>query len=302
MATLSPLDCVIVGGGPAGLTAAIYLMRYRRTAQVIDGGGSRASLIPLSHNYPGFPEGIRGKDLLNRMRSQAARYGAQISDGVVDRVEKKDGSFTVYCDGQAIAARTVILATGALDIEPNLPDVPNAIAQGFLRHCPICDGYEVIGKAVAVIGDDTHGVNEALFLKTYTDKLSMLTLGNSARLTEEDRQRLAKANIALIEQPVIEVDMQGRLITGLRLADGSELHVDSVYSALGTRVRSDLARQIGANHDNDCLVVSHAMETSVPGLYAAGDVVKGMSQICVASGHAAIAATAIHRHLPGFYR
>ncbi|MBI1891135.1 MAG: NAD(P)/FAD-dependent oxidoreductase [Burkholderiales bacterium] len=294
-------DCAIIGGGPAGLTAAIYLLRYRRRVCLIDAGGSRASLIPVSHNYPGFPDGVNGNELLHRLRAQACRYGADIIYAVVEGIERQQhGIFVLHYAGRTIASRTVLLATGALDVEPALPDVPNAIAQGFLRHCPICDGYEVIGQQVGVIGDDTHGVNEALFLQTYTDRISLLTLGVS-RLTAEDRHCLSAADVTLIEEAVVAVEMVGKIITGMRLADGRTLCFDSLYSALGSRVRSDLALQLGAACDDmQDLVVNKSMQTSIDGLYAAGDVVHGLSQICVATGHAAIAATSIHQRLRKF--
>lgn len=292
------LDCAIVGGGPAGLTAAIYLLRFRRRVRLFDAGGSRATLIPVSHNYPGFPDGVNGNELLNRLRAQAARYGGDIVLAVVDDIAKReDGIFTVRYGSEQVAARTVLLATGAIDVEPELPDVPNAIAQGFLRHCPICDGYEVIDKQVGVIGIDVHGVEEALFLQTFTRQVSLLSLG-VGQFTDEDRKRLAEAEVTLIEEPVAAVEMVGKVIAGLRMSDGRMLRFDSIYSALGIRVRSDLALRLGAACDaNQDLVVNKAMQTSIEGLYAAGDVVHGLSQICVASGHAAIASTAIHHRL-----
>src|SRR5215218_6250161 len=113
------LDCLIIGGGPAGLITAIYLARYRRDTRVIDAGGSRAALIPTSHNYPGFPDGISGRELLVRLREQARRYGATLTAGSVERVElAADGTFRAFAGTETIAARTVVLATGAMDVEP----------------------------------------------------------------------------------------------------------------------------------------------------------------------------------------
>jgi thioredoxin reductase (NADPH) len=293
------MDCVIIGGGPAGLTAAIYLQRFRRKVRLFDAGGSRASLIPLSHNYPGFPEGVNGIELLQRLREQALRYGAEIEHGIVERLERQaDGGLAAHLAGRTIVARTMLLATGTLDIEPDLPNLPDAIRQGYLRHCPICDGYEVIDQNVAVIGNDTHGVEEALFLRTYTDRITLLTLGSETKLSDEHRRQLKEAGVAIVEQRAIEIDMRDKRIHALHMADRSVLQFDTMYSALGCRVRSDLARQIGAEcDDKNDLIVSKAMQTSVENLYAAGDVVRGLNQICVAAGHAAIAATAIHHRL-----
>lgn len=293
------LDCLIIGGGPAGLTAAIYLQRFRRTTLVIDAGSSRASLIPTSHNYPGFPEGINGNALLARLREHALLYNARIQTGLIDRLEQhSDKTFTAYCGPQSFRSRTVILATGVVDIEPALPDFKDAIKQGFLRHCPICDGYEVIDQKVAVIGHGKAGVKEALFIRQYTSDLTLLTLGNQDQINEQESKLLSQANIQLIEDPVFAVETEGRRISGLTMANGTVLRFDTLYSALGTKVRSDLALQLGAEcDDKEDLIVSKGMQTSVQGLYAAGDVVHGLNQICVATSHAAIAATAIHHHL-----
>lgn len=297
--TDSPLDCLIIGGGPAGLTAAIYLGRFLRRVCVIDAGKSRASLIPTSHNYPGFPDGINGNALLTRLRVQACRYGAAIRQGSVEKLERHPGgTFIAHYDRHTVAARTLVLATGSADIEPALPDFDNAIRRGFLRHCPICDGYEVQGQKVGIFGTGDTGVKEALFIRHYTDNLTLMTLGNGEKLNEQQCKLLCEANIKLIEEPIAEVQVSGTQITGLKVTDGSVLHFDTLYSVLGSMVLSDVAIQLGARCDESGnLIVSHNMETSVEGLFAAGDVVKGLNQICVAAGHAAIAATAIHHRL-----
>lgn len=293
------LDCLIIGGGPAGLTAAIYLKRFRRNVHIIDAGNSRAALIPVSHNYPGFPEGINGNVLLARMREQASRYGVEVQIGRIERIEQRTGNiFSAYCSNQVWHAKTVLLATGVVDIEPALPDFKDAIKQGFLRHCPVCDGYEVIDQKVAVLGQGAAGVREALFMHAYTNDLALITLGNGEKLNDQERNLLYQANIQLIEDPIIAVKTEGRRIRGLQLANGTVLQFDSVYSALGTKVRSDLALELGAQcNDHQDLIVSKGMQTTVAGLYAAGDIVHGLNQICVATSHAAIASTAIHHHL-----
>src|SRR5690348_7878040 len=117
------LDALIVGGGPAGLVAAVYLARFRRRVVVIDAKASRASLIPRSHNCPGFPDGIAGADLLQRLRDQASRYGARIVEDYVDRVAGAEEGFVAHCATQALLARTLVLATGVVDIEPELPNL-----------------------------------------------------------------------------------------------------------------------------------------------------------------------------------
>lgn len=298
--TDNPVDCLIVGAGPAGLVAAIYLARYRRSIKLIDAGSSRASLIPLSHNYPGFPDGISGNEILKRLRLQAQRYGVEIAEGVVDRLSRQDDGSFIGCHGtESVQAASVILATGVIDIEPELPKLTDAIRQGYVRHCPICDGYEVIDQKVAVIGYGKHLVKEALFIRHYTADLTLLSLGRQIELTDADRKLLSGQGIRIIEEPIEEVCMDGRKIAGLRGAGGKEYRFDTLYSALGTKVRSELALELGVDCDEggDLLVDLRRLQTSVPGLYAVGDVVNGLNQISVAAGHAAVAATAIHHQL-----
>jgi thioredoxin reductase (NADPH) len=295
-----PMDCLIVGAGPAGLIAAIYLARYRRNIKVIDAGSSRAALIPISHNFPGFPDGISGDELLGRLRRQAMRYGVEITAGMVERIDRQnDGSFIGFYGGESIISQTVLLATGVVDIEPELPKLTDAIKQGYIRHCPICDGYEVIDRKVGVIGHGESLVREALFIRHYTANLTILGLGKPIGLTDHDRKILSAANICIIEEPIAEVRIENGKIAALRGESGKIHEFDTLYSALGTKVRSELARELGVDCDDsgDLLVDQRRLQTSIAGLYAAGDVVNGLNQISVAAGHAAIAATSIHHRL-----
>jgi thioredoxin reductase (NADPH) len=293
------MDCLVVGAGPGGLTAAIYLARYLRDFLVVDAGASRAAWIPLSHNHAGFPEGIPGPELLARMRQQAERYGARIERGEVKTLRREpDGSFTAELDGRSLSARRVLLATGVDDIEPELPDLDGAIRRGFVRHCPICDAYEVRGQKVAIIGYGKCSVREVLLLRGYTDDLTLLTTGRGLELPEDERALLQEAGVRLVDEPVREIAIDGDRIGVWRMQSGQELRFDTLYTALGLRGRSGLARALGAELDADgMLLVDDHQRTSVPGLWAVGDVVKGLGQISVAMGQAAVAATDINNSL-----
>lgn len=291
------LDCLIIGAGPAGLTAATYLQRFRRRICVIDGQGSRAALIPRSHNCPSYPDGIAGPELLHRMRVQAERYGANILRDRIVRLRPVADGFEADGRSDRYRAKTVILATGVVDIEPELPDVKDAIARGYLRHCPICDAFEVIDKKIGVIGYGKSGLNEVLFLRHYSADVSLLTLGKPMGLDRDEQRQLREAGVKLIEAPVEAVDIAAGRIACLR-GGGVEYRFDTLYSALGARVRSDLARDVGAElgGNGDIVVDSHC-RTSIDNLYAIGDVVAALNQIAVAVGHAALASTAIHNAL-----
>jgi thioredoxin reductase (NADPH) len=293
------VDCLIVGGGPAGLTAAIYLVRFRRSVLVIDEAKSRCSWIPRSHNHAGFMEGINGVELLERMRCQAAQYGARIETGSVSRLKRlESGGFVAETSYGKVKAETVILATGVIDDQPKLPNLFDAVMRGLIRVCPICDAFEVIDQKVAVIGHGRDAVGEALFIRGYTADLTLLTLGEPMTLSKAERAKLIETGIKTIEEPVVKVMEENGRIAKVILESGAEYAFDTIYSALGTLARSDLAGQLGVEMNGQGrVIVDKHCRTSVPGCFAAGDLVAGLNQISVAMGQAAVAATTIHNDL-----
>ena len=188
------LDCLVVGGGPAGLTAAIYLARFHLDILVVDGGKSRAAWIPCTRNHAGFPEGIEGSELLQRMRAQACKYGAKIETEFVTKLEReaKSGLFTATWGSGEARARSVLLATGVTNRRPPIDEDlhDDALARGLIRYCPICDGFEVTDKKVGVIGSDSHGVAEAVFIRSYTADVTLIAPDKSLKLKPEDQQTL----------------------------------------------------------------------------------------------------------------
>ena len=288
-------EVLIVGAGPAGLTAATYLGRFLRRVLVADGGETRADWIPLSHNMPGFPAGISGPHIVSRLREQAEEYGAVIEAGRVESLRVVEGGFIASLNGRDLKVRAVLLATGVVDHHPDLPGVERAVQRALVRICPICDGYEARDKAVAVIGKDDMGMREAAFLRTYSDRVTLIHVGPPGDLTERDA--LARLGLALVETPIDTVELEGDRVTALSWG-GEKATFDLVYSALGTSPNASLADGLGARTGDDgrMIVDTHQL-TSIPGLYAAGDVVRGLNQIAVANAEAAVAATAIHNAL-----
>ena len=292
------VDCLVVGAGPAGLTAGLYLRRFLRDVVIVDAGRSRAKQIPESNNYPGFPQGINGEALLARLRDQLAQARGGVSSGTVESLRAREGGFEADVGGERLAARTVVLATGVCNLEPALEGIDAVRRDGLLRQCPICDAYEFAGKRMVVIGGDRHCVREATFLRHYTDDLTVLGTAPEARLSAQQRGELERIGIASDDAyavAVTECDDKG---IALRLSDSTVRRFDVLYSAMGTQPQSQLARQVGARLDEQGNVVVDAhCETNVSGLFAIGDIVSALDQLAVAAGHAAIAATAIHNRL-----
>ncbi len=292
-------DCIIIGAGPAGLTAAIYLSRYLLSIRLFDSGDSRAASIPCTRNHAGFPGGISGAELLERMREQARDFGAIREEKRVEHLSRHATGFTIGTDGGNYRARTVLIATGALNLHP--PDMDRALhdaalARGLLRYCPVCDGYEVTDQRVAVIGSGKHGAREAEFLRGYTADITLISPLRAHELDAECRRRLDDAGVRIVSGPCGGYAIEGDRLT-VRTGQG-RLAFDSIYPALGLHTRSELAVEAGAVATEDgCLVVDDHLETPVPGLFAAGDVVIGLDQISHAMGKAGVAATAIRNHL-----
>jgi thioredoxin reductase (NADPH) len=294
------LDCLIVGGGPAGLTAAIYLARFHLDILVIDAGKSRAGWIPCTRNVSGFPDGIAGTELLQRMRDQACKYGAKVETEFVTKLERdgKTGLFTATWGSGCRQAHTVLLATGVSNRRPPMDEElhDDALARGLVRYCPICDGYEVTDKRIGVIGSDSHGVAEALFLRSYTADVTLIAPDKAMRLKPEDLKELKQAGIECVDGPAQAVAIPN----GCIVVDTAEGHYtfDSIYSALGSDTHVQLAEMAGADLSGDsCIKVDSHQRASVPGLYAAGDVVMGLDQISHSMGEGGVAATTIRNDL-----
>ena len=293
-----PLDCLIIGGGPAGLTAAIYLARFHLSVMVVDDGKGRARSIPCTHNHAGYPEGISGKELIEKMREQAQRYCAEIKTGFVTRLDLSDNGFTANWGSGPVEAKKVLLATGVKNRRPPMDEDlhDEALARGLIRYCPICDGYEVTDKKVGVIGSDSHGVAEAIFIRGFTDDVTIIAPDTALELDAEDQRKLKMAQIACVDGPAQAVAISENCIV-VETAAGTYTF-DSVYPALGSDTHTQLAEQVGARlNEQGCVGVDAHQRTSVPGLYAAGDVVIGLDQISHAMGEGGVAATTIRNDL-----
>ena len=293
------LDCLVIGGGAAGLTAAVYLARYRRTTVVVDAGGSRVAMIPKTRNVLGFPDGIAGPDLLQRMQDHADRYAVRREAGRVERLERRaDGSFEAGVGTRVLLARTVLLATGARDVEPEIPGLAPGLRAGSVRYCPVCDGYETQGRRVAVLGREVHGLRESAFVAGFGNQVTWLSMGSQYAVSDRDLARLRQLGVLIADREPRRIVCQPGEAVVVEMHDGQTLVFDVIYPALGLTHASDLGVALGARaqEDGQLEVDAHCC-TSVPRLYAAGDVAAGLNQINVAAGHAAIAATAIHNSL-----
>ena len=298
----APIDILIVGAGPAGLTAGMYLARYRRDVRIVHDGRSRALWVPRSRNITGFPDGIVGADLIVRMSDHATRYGAEIVEGrVVEIARDEDRAlFRARLDsGAVIAARGLILATG---VDTNLArldsgDHQAAVRSGVLRYCPICDGFEHSDERIAVLGSDLHGAAEAMFLRQYSSDVTLIPKWRVA-LTDAQRGEFAASGVEVLEGRVLRLEATEEAMFVAIEGEALPRRFDTLYPAFGSTPRSELAAVLGPLTDpNGCIPFSAFSDGLLPGLYAAGDVLEGLDQISVATGQGAMAATRLHNWL-----
>jgi len=297
-------DTLIIGGGPGGLTAAIYLRRFTRNVALVDKGNSRLGWIPVSHNYPGFPDGINGQLLLDQLRCQLGKYGGHVIPGEITGLRIEDGLFVAdSCSPEGdltlLRAHTVLLATGVADAGMPVERWEEAVAAGAVRLCPVCDGYDVIDRRIAVATSEVNPVGHALFMRSFSTEVLLFERADESAVNDEERKQLAAANVRHIASPLAGVTLSDDLKPVMHTRDGERYECDVFYPMLGESARSGLAAALGAETvECDKLVVDDHCRTSVPGLFAIGDVTRGLNQIAVATGQAAIAATTIHNTLP----
>lgn len=297
------IDCLIIGAGPAGLTAAIYLARFYRSVVVADGGSSRASLIPVSHNYPGFPNGISGTHLLTQLREQALHYGVEIIPQEIKQLKKNNNGFVTAVDNAPLFAKKVLLATGVEDKHPPIPNWPDCVLAGKIRLCPICDGYDVLDQNIALVSTLQCSLDHAIFLRTYSKKITLFCNPSALSLPAEAKEKLAAAGVVVAKEAIETFTFTETQKPIIRDINGEEFLFDVIYLMQGETKRNRLAVELGATFaSNELLMVNEHQCTSIAGLYAAGDLVSILHQVSVATGQAAIAAADIHNTLDRNYR
>src|SRR5690606_12188962 len=286
------IDVAIVGGGPAGLTAAVYLQRFHRSCLVFDAGESRARWIPESNNCPGFPGGISGDELLRRLRRQANDAEVPFEPVHVENITRDAEGFTLHAGGSTWAARMVMIATGLRDRLPG-EWAEEAIARGALRLCPICDAFEANDRHIGVFGDSADIGSHARFLRTFSARVTALPRDGGGEGGRAGA-RAAAAGVQWLGAGELEFDGER-----CRYRSGAgAVELDTVYSFLGFSTSVPTGELAITRTSTGEIAVDRHQQTDIPGLYAIGDIVGGLNQISVAVGQAAAAATHAHGQLP----
>lgn len=297
-------DCIVIGAGPAGLSAALFLARYHRRALTFHYGSPRNIYSHGVHGFLGH-HGIMPAELLKRGRSEVEEHGGLIVEGRVTKAEKmRDEHFRITAEVetemQTFEARRILLATGLRDLLPDCPGFRDFYGMS-VHHCPDCDGYEVTGKRVAVLGHGKETAGFTLNLLTWTDKLTLITDGEGSDINAEHRAKLAHFKIPITDQRIasLEGDKESSQLERVRFTDGDALECDALFFNLGVELASDLHAQLGCKLDEECglVWVDDEQQTSVRGVYAAGDATPQSQLAVVAAAEGAMAAIHIHKSL-----
>jgi thioredoxin reductase (NADPH) len=294
-------DALVIGGGPAGLSAAIALGRACRSVAVFDRERpGRCDRPQINHNYLGFPEGIAAADLVALGQKQAARYGAELIDREVVRLQRDGNRFLAETDDGALAAGWgVILATGVSDRWPRFPGYEQFI--GVTMHwCIVCDGYEMQGQRVVLVGNDAETAETAMQMQRYTPDVAIVANAGALGMDAATTARLERCGIPLHVDRIAGATARapGRFAT-LELERGGSLPLDHLFSEQGADPNTALARALGvATNDAGYIIVDTEGRTSLPRVYAAGDVTRLFAhQLATAVHEGATAASSLRYDL-----
>lgn len=314
-------DVVVVGGGPAGVTTALYTTRLGHRTALFEAGGGRHVAVESVHNLVGISEGVSGQRLAEHGRDQLEEYGADFYQEAVTGVEHHDGErggrngegvdeakddddcrFRVTATHASVETRRVVFATGFTDVEPNVPDLERFTGRG-LHYCLHCDAYTLGDDSVFVLGHSDHAATVALILLNFTDDVHLLLDGDDPTWNEETAAQVRAHPIDRIETPVVEAfpedsDAERSWLGGLTFDDGSEREYVGGFAVYGSKYNTDLAVALGCDLREDGAVsVDDDGETSVDGVFAVGDVTHGQNQTPIAMGDGARAGIALHKDL-----
>ena len=290
-------EVIVVGGGIAGLSAAIYLGRAQRDTLVIDAGHSMARWEPKVENYLGFPTGVDGNDLLKFGRQQAEKHEVVFAEDQVEELWASNGGFTLKGKNRTYSGARLLLATGIFHIPPDIPGVKECLGHSMF-FCKDCDGFRVRGKAIAIVGPNNETVEYALGMLHYSACVVVATNGEKISWDDQHAEWLKEYEIPVYTDRITDCDRQDCQVRGLLFADGREVKIDSIFTTRGDIFHTRLAESLGAELDGDGQIrVDHCMRTSVPRLYSAGCVTPANCQMIIAAGQGAAAAQAINRDL-----
>lgn len=288
------VEILIIGQGPAGLSAAIYAGRAGMKTRILGCDPKVAGDYTID-NYFGFPEPVTGKELIERGVRQAQKFGVNLGCERVLGIHAEENGYRVRTESGEIDACAVILATGVSRVRPGIENIADYEGKG-VSYCVSCDGFFYRGKPVMVIGEGIFAANQALELLQYTPHVTVCTQGKPLDMTPIFTDKLKEAGIAVIENKIVSLEGDGEL-AAVVFADQQRREVDGVFVAMGQASASDFAYSLGLVRNGEFIEADARQQTNLPGIFAAGDCVGRFLQISVAVGEGALAARAAIGHV-----
>ena len=291
-------DAAVVGGGPAGLSATIWLGRYLHSVVMIDSGDPRNWEARGVHGYLGLPD-IPPPELRGLGRDEARRFGAELVDGCVQTASRvNDDLFRLILeDGRIYEAKRLVIAIGIKDIWPDIPELERCYGE-TAHHCPDCDGYEARDCKTVVVASGRKAAGLAMALATWTRQIVICTNGQPAEIDAANLAKLDALNIPILVQRITRLGAVGGEVRQLELEGGMSLDCERLFFAIGHYPADDLGVQLGCERDEEgMIVVDEAQHTSVRNVFAAGDITPGPHLAISAAAEGTIAAMAIHKSL-----
>lgn len=285
-------DCVVVGAGPAGLSASIYLTRYMRSCLVIDVGWGRSSTHEINENYLGFPKGISIEELRELGREQAEKFGAEFVEDKITRIIREKNMFRLQGGIDKFVGKTVIIATGVTDLWPTFENFQDYLGRS-LFWCITCDGHKTIGKKVVIVGDNDSAALTALQFLNFTDEVFFVTNQEHShhRLRKKWKDRLEKNNIKIIEGKITKAYGREGQLHFIEVNHHTKMDLDFMFNQQGATPNSELATELGVDlNEKGYIKTDHEMRTNIPFVYAAGDITRLHShQVVIAASEGATA-------------
>ena len=290
-------EVIVIGGGIAGLSAAIYLGRAQRDTLVVDSGHSMAKWEPTVENYLGFPKGVAGEKLLRSGCKQARRHHVEFANDEIKTARISGGKFVLRGKNKNYRSNRLLIATGIFHIPPAIPGVGECLGHSMF-FCKDCDGYRVRGKRIVICGANNEAVDYALGMLCYSPTVIIATNGERRRWGRKHAAWLKEYEIPIETSRITNVEHRRQKILALVFSGGVRVKTDYIFTTRGDIFHNRLGKQLGAKLDGDGqIIVDHCMRTSVPRLYSAGCVTPANCQMIIAAGQGAAAAQAINRDL-----
>lgn len=289
-------DVLIIGGGPAGLSAAMILGRSRRKVAVFDSGEPRNRWAQNMNGFLGS-DGMNPRDFIKKGRGELAKYNVEMIDLEVEAATYSKGEYILTdSNGKVYRSKKLLLATGLKDILPEIDDVEEYYGIS-IHHCPYCDGWESRDKAIAVYGKGLDGIGQALGMKNWSERVTLYTDGTN-ELRTEDLELLKKNKVAHVTSKIERLEGKNGQLEFIVTADGKKHPQEVMFFSTGTEQKSELGKHLGCEFTTDGVIKTHRLQKSnIPGLYVAGDAARDVQMVIVAAAEGAKAAIAINMEL-----